>query len=493
MPGVTVVTTTRPAPGTINSQPAGNLFVAGLTERGDTTGVVLIRSMQEYSDLLGARVAYGALYDQLQTFFAEGGQRAYVARVVGASATVGTLTVNDRSGGAGVATVRFDAPNAGAWSTGVSVAVADGSLPNTVKVTVTYGGVTVESYDNLATPAAIVAAFANSNFVRAVDLASATAAPGNNPKITAATPLSAGGDDRGTVVAGDYITALARFDTSLGAGAVAIPGQTSANVGAGIIAHCTATNRRTAILSVAVGSTNAAAKAAANAIRGSAGSEFAGLFYPWVVIPDGSGGTRTISPEGYVAGVRARTFLAATRGPGRAPAGDIAQARFVVGVERSILRAEGDDLNASDVNVIRIIAGTTRLYGWRSLSIDDANYQLLTGREVLNALVVECETALEPFVFRSIDARGQLFAEVEGALRGVIEPYRARGALYERLDPVTLDVIDPGYAVDAGLDVNTATTLAANTLAATMAFRVAPTAELTALIITKVAFDQAVA
>jgi hypothetical protein len=44
------------------------------------------------------------------------------------------------------------------------------------------------------------------------------------------------------------------------------------------------------------------------------------ILYPWVQIPDGVGGIRTISPEGFTAGHRAAAIEAAGEaGPTRAP------------------------------------------------------------------------------------------------------------------------------------------------------------------------------
>jgi hypothetical protein len=250
--------------------------------------------MAEAQTLLGNRVTYGAVYDALQTYFGEGGSRAYIARVVGGAATKGTLTVND---GSAVPTVRFDAQNAGAWSSTLQVQVDAGTQTNTYKVTLLLAGNVVEVHDNLPDPTSAVAAFAASPYVRATNLGSATAAPGNNPATIAATSLSAGNDDRGTVNAAAMVTALAQFGPDLGPGAVAIPGQPSGNVGAGLIAHATA-NRRVALLAAGQGTSVASAVTAAKSLRNTAGADSAGFVHPWVQIPDGAGGLRTISPEG---------------------------------------------------------------------------------------------------------------------------------------------------------------------------------------------------
>jgi hypothetical protein len=484
--GVVVETGARPGASAAFRRPGSTYFVSGLTERGDTANPVLLRSMAEYDEKLGGRVTYGFLYDDLTTYFAEGGERAYVARAVGAGATVGTRTLVDRAG-APLNTLRIDAKNAGAWSANVTVEVQDGAIANTFRILVYLAGELIETYYELTTPAdAATQINARSPLIVATNLGSATAAPNNNPAVLAPAALSAGTDDRASVVAGTYTAALARFGPELGSGIVAIPGQTSAAVGAGLIAHGKA-NRRIVAVAPAVGQTVAAAKAAATALRATAGSEFAGLFYPWLTIPDGAGGSRTIPPEGYVAAMRARAFREA--GPYRAPAGEIAVSKFVTGTEGAVLTAANvNDLADARVNPVRVMAGTVRLYGWRSLSVDEVNYKLLTGRDTLNIVAMRAEAALEQFVHRPVDGRGLLFGEIEAELVAILDPMRAAGGLYEMSDDDG-NRIDPGYVIDSGPSVNTAEVLANNEVRAQVAIRISPAAELITITVTKVAFD----
>ena len=158
-------------------------------------------------------------------------------------------------------------------------------------------------------------------------------------------------------------------------------------------------------------------------------------------------------------------------------------ARFVVGVERELTRAQGDTLDEGHVSAIRTIAGTTRLYGWRSLSSDVDNYALLVGRDVLNTTAYEAEARLEPYVFRTIDGKGRLLASVASTLVGILDPMRAAGGLYERT--VDGQQVDPGYSVDVGPTVNTDAVLAANKVAAVVALRVSPVGTLIDLTIVK--------
>lgn len=483
MPGVIASTQVRSGPVSRAEAPASTFFVVGLTERGRTNTAVVVNSFPEYASEFGARVAYGSVHDAVRTFFEEGGTRAVICRDVGPAATVGNLTLADRAG-IPLSTLRVDAKGAGAWSTGITVAVANGSITDTFRLTISYAatGLPAEVFDNLANPSAAVAAVnAQSKWVTVTDLGSATAAPGNNPAVLAATALSAGNDDRAAVTATTMLARLNALATAgFGAGSVAIPGQPGSTVGAGLIAHARDNNRIALIAGTPTASV-ADIQALAGTLRGADGS-YAGLFYPYIQIPDDLGGTRNISPESYVAAVRARAHE--TEGAWRAPAGAISRSRFVRATVTPISNTEGTALNGQNVSVIRTIANTVQLYGWRSLSTDTANFELLTGRDFLNFLVVEGSKRLEQFVFRTIDVRGHLLGEMAAEMVGLVEPIRLNDGIYALVD-ANGEQLDSGYSVDVGPNVNTPTTLARNEAHVAVAVRIAPTGALIRLLITK--------
>lgn len=485
MPGVNVRTATRSGPVNAAVPAAGRYFVAGILERGRTDAAGKVRSLAELEVMYGARIAAGFVYDDLRTYFEEGGSEAHVVRTVGPAATVGTFSLLDGAG-VPVATVAIDALGAGSWSSRVEVAVVAGSLPGTRKLEVYFDTVgvadakPVESFDNVDTPVTFVTAAEASRYVRARNLGSVTAAPANLPAVRAKVALSAGADDTAGVTAAMLVTALDKFVPGLGAGVVAIPGYPSSSTAAGLKAHAKA-HRRLFLTSVARGATVNDAKNAAAALLAPDG-EYGGLVYPGVRIPGPGGTVKIVAPEGYAAAMRARAHRDA--GPYRAPAGEIARARFVLGPEVELSKADGNSLDEAGVSAIRTIGNSTRLYGWRSLSTDLSNYALLTGRDVLNVLAVEAEDRLEQYVFRSIDGKGQLYGEVEAELIGLVDPMARAGGLFAKVrDDGT--ILDPGYGVDTGPTVNTAAVQNANTVAAVLAVRVSPVGTLIDLTIVK--------
>lgn len=475
MPGVNVTTAARSGPVAPLRAASGQAFFVGQTERGASDVAVRLRSFADYTANFGDRVSYGYLYDTVNTFFAEGGEQCYIGRIVGPAAAKGTVTVNDRAG-TPQPTLKLDAAAPGAWSSNVSVAVANGSLTNTVKLTVTLSGTIVESYDNVTSPSSAVDKFSTSKYVRATNLGSATAAPNNNPAV-GTYALSAGNDDRGNITGTQVDAALNLFTQGLGDGSVSAPG-TGATYQSNLITHAT-NNRRIALLSLSQTSTDSDLTSAVASMN----TEYAGMFGPWVYVSDNAGGQRACPPEGYVAGVRARAH--SLTGAWRAPAGDIAVSRSLIGLVSDWQRTTTDTLNDGRVSAIRTVAGTIRLYGWRSLSQDTNNYYFLSARDVLNRLVVQSEIELEEYVFSPIDGKGQVLSAVNAALVGICQPMSEKGGLFAKY-AADGSPIDPGYSVDTGVSVNPIESLSKNVINAVMLVRVSPTGEVINLTITKV-------
>jgi hypothetical protein len=488
-PGVSVTTATRSAPSSDQHASGSTYFAVGQTERGISTAARHISSLTEFEEFYGGRVSYGALWDSISTFFEEGGSSAYVARVVGASASVSTVTLVDRAG-TPVPTLRIDALGPGAWATGVTVKVEAGDISGTFKITVSYAGTGTmgdEVYPNLPSVSAAVAALTKSAYVRGTDLASATVAPDNLPAIISATALAGGSDDRGSIDTARYTGALALFGKGFGTGAVAIPGQAASAVGTALRDHCVA-NRRIALTAPASGRSISQVigdeVSLANAIGTNTGNgaEYVGFFYPWVKVPDGVGGTRTISPEGFVAACRSRAHESS--GPARPPAGDIGQAVYVVDTETALTEANVDTLNDANVSPIAVISNSLQLYGWKSLSTDSVNYELLTSRDLVNYVAYDIEATSRQFVFRIIDGNGNLFSDMQGSFTGRLELLRLADQFYEKVVDGTR--VDPGYRVDTSTAVNTPASVAQNIAKAAISIRPAPSAELVLVTIAKV-------
>lgn len=478
MPGISITTASRGDAATALPGASGTLFIVGMADRGPTNEAVLVRGLADFVSTFGERTSYSHLYDSIRCYFEEGGVQAYVVRIVGNSAIAGTVVINDRAVDP-VPTLNATATSAGTWSERISVVVAEGSVAGTARVTVLDGDEVAETFNNIDSLETLFKRFAGSSYVKFTNAGSATVAPGNLPA-TGTYHLTAGTDDRGTVIPDNHIKALDYFVDGLGDGAVCIPGLGSL-VHEGLVNHAKE-NRRIAILSSDLDVSRAELIAEASALN----SDAAGLFAPWVTVSDGAGGTRPIPPEGFVAGVRARAHT--NFGPHRAPAGEAGLSNSVAGLYVEYTKDEANALDEAKISVVRRVNNSTRLYGWRSLSNDIINFGYLHHRDVLNRIVVEAEQQLEQYVFAPIDSSGHTLSAINAELVGILEPMRAAGALYERI--VANDIVDPGYFVETGDSINSTASLANNLIRARVSIRVAPLGAMIDLLITKVGLTQ---
>lgn len=484
MPGVYVTTALSTGPSNPVGPTSSAFFIVGIADRGPVDKAVRVQSITDYVSTFGNRSPVsGVLYDQVATFFQEGGSLCYVGRVVGPAATSATLALKDRSAAPGVNTLQVTPKNGpGTWGSEISVAVTDGAVTG-FTLAVYSAGVLVESFPNLPDPATAVQVVGGSAYITLTNLGSATAGPGNNPAVLAATPLAGGTSDRPGVTTA-VVTAVPNllFGKGLGPGAIAIPGYTADLIGPALVAHCVL-NRRIAILAGSATADGNALKNLRSGLQASApgASEYWGIFGPWVTIPDGAG-SRNISPEGYVAGVRARAQT--LEGFWQPPAGARAGARFVIGTAFPVDQTAGAVYAGNGVNSIETYNNTVRLFGWYSGS-DSLDYQLLSARDFLNVIAYQSEIVLDPYVWETIDGRGQLLSAIEGALKGILQPIADADGLFALVNDDG-DVIDPGFSVVVNAAANAAQ-LGSNRIMAAIGVRLSPSAATILIQITKTA------
>jgi hypothetical protein len=490
--GVEVITKTQTGPSTAGPR-SSRFQVAGVTERGPVDANLIVKSLAQFESVFGVRTAYASnIYDTARTYWEEGGTELVVSRAVGDSASAGFLVLEDRAV-APVDTLRIEAASVGAHSAELKVEITDGAVDDTFDFLLTVNDTLVTALRNLASPAALVAALAGNPYVRATTLGSATAAPDNNPAALPATAVSTGADDRADVTNDTLIAALARpvkdlagVSVDIEGSAVAVPGYTADSIGVALIAHAKATGK-IALLAPGVDATPESVGVMGRALITADGS-YGGLFYPHIVVPDGAG-TRTLSPEGYVAAVRSRAHTDV--GFWQAAPGQRAVTRWVLGTSVGVDKTTNNLLAESQVNGLVTVGGRVRLYGWASLSTDKANFALLSARDTLNNITASLRVALEPYVFANVDSKGHLLSAVEAAAYGVLDPIAVAGGFFARLDPDG-EQIDPGYRVIVDETLNTSSSLANNEVRLSVAVRLSPVAALISVEIIKVALTASV-
>ena len=466
MPGVVVTTAVRTGPTSVQVTPTATAFVAGVTSRGPSGSATLISSIAQYEAIYGGYTSLGYTHQTVKTFFEEGGARIYVSRAVGAGSTPATCVLLD--GAVTPATsLTLTATGKGTWA---HSGVLEASIV-IVNTTGFYAEIFLNGakvYTSATYTAATKAEFVDEINNSAVAALYVTAASTGSVIPAAVTKQDfTSGTDGSTVAANDIVVALGSFTYDLGSGAVMAPGfYDNTTVGA-LIANAD-TNHRIAISSVAAGSTAGDAVTDSAAYLGDENSEHLAIYWPWVKVPNGAL-TMTIPPEGFVAARRAA--VQNSRGVFYPYAGEAGAASYVVGLETSVSKEDTDTVDAGNVNAIRIVQGSLRIYGARSMSTDTDNFRFITGQEVLNYVVYLAELNLESLLFQPIDGRKTIFARVASTLVSILDPLAKAGGLFANYD-VNGKEIDPGYSVVVSDALNPVTQLAQGKIVAKVGARV---------------------
>lgn len=475
MPGVVVTTAVRTGPSVANITPSATFFVVGRTERGPTDEALSVTSLADYEEQFGGFVAYGVVHQQMQTFFEEGGSQAYVARVVGASATVGTANLPNSST---TAAITLTAIGAGAWSSNLTAQVVTAGAGFAVKISLS----SILVYNSGECSSATVAVNKiNTSSLASAYVSAAVGAGGGSPVAGGATVTFSAGSDSETPTTSAYTTALGLFTDTVGAGAVAIPGQYGVTIWDALISHCN-TNNRIALCAFGEDATSTGVVSDAAAYANDSHSEHAAFFFPWIQIERAANVLAYISPEGYVAAKRA--LAQNSDGPWRPYAGLMSEASYVLGLKTNISKTTSDDLDEGRVNGLRVINGRVRIYGARSASNDEINFRYITAQEMLNYVVVEAQARLEDLVFSTIDGRQTLFANVKSRLINLLDPIRINGGLYEAFD-ATGRRIDYGYSVVVNEAINPVSQLAGGLIRAKVGIRVSSVGDQIEIAVTK--------
>lgn len=467
MPGVVVTTAVRTGPTNVQVSPTATFFVAGVTERGPEGKAVAVTSIAEYETVYGGYTSSGWVHQTLETFFEEGGARAYVSRVIPDDAVAASLDLDNSSADA---VIVLTASGEGAWANSGGLKASVTNNVTSFKVSVLLGSEVVYTTSSHTNASDAIDEINNS--ATAGLYVTAAAGVGTGLPVTVAASDFTGGANGGAIDDSDLDEALAFFIESYGPGAVAAPGFYSADNYDKLIAHAVA-NGRIALLGFDRDDDVTAAASTAAGYADVSGAEYAAFFYPWVRIPNGTL-TSVIPCEGYVAAKRAKVHNES--GPWSAYAGASTEANFVTVPHVILSGAQETTLVAQAVNPIKLINGTTRIYGARSVSDDTANYRFINGRETLNYIVHEAKSSLEALVFQPIDGRRALFARIAASLTAIMDRIRQAGGVYEATD-ANGKLVDPGYSVQVNDSINPVSQLASGTVKAKVGARISSIGE----------------
>lgn len=437
----------------------GVWFVAGITERGPVGEPVLVSSMAGFIAAFGGRMAASPLYDAVETYFREGGGKAYISRVVGPGAVIATGDLADEESDP---SLTIKAKSAGAWGNDLNVAVIAGDADEVVLV-VSYQGDEVERSPSLADVEAAVAWSASSQWIVVEEDGDLL------PEVDTDVDLTTGADDLASINEGGWATGIAAFPKTLGPGQVSIPGRSTTETHTALLTHAS-THNRVAILDAPDSGVVATIANAASGLQGSDIGRFGAMFGPYAIVPGViPGTTRRVPYSAVQAGLIARMDAV---GSANVPAAGVnGVARYAREAAYTFTEAEYEELNAAGVNMARNVFGQVRTYGYRSLADPLGLWVQFSSSRLRMQIQAEAMDLAEAFVFAQIDGRGRKLAELAGALTGLLLRHYEQGALYG-------ETPDEAFRVDVGSEVNTPESLQAGEVRAVMAVRMSPFGEL---------------
>lgn len=475
-PGVNVTTRDTAPPSNVPTD-VGTGFMIGITESGPTlpTNDDLVQNMDGFTARYapsGRTFAAGiTMHDSAEEFFAQGGSRLFIGRVVGPAAKAATVSLLDAAAGAALTVT---ASSVGAYGNSIDVRV-DTHVENPDIATGYYrltlisevDGSIIDSSPDLNSPSGAITWAMGSAVSITAGTSSVNPAPGTFD-------LATGADDTVGIADSDWQDAVDSLGTALGPGILFAPGATTGTI-YNILAEGALTGTRVAFFDGADTANANTLIAAVKAVVDSSlkRSRFGGMFVPWLVVPGLTTGTvRKVPPTPAVVG-RFAANMAAGYSANQPAAGELGRLETVLDYGQTYSDADLMKLNANGVNVIRDIYGVTKVYGWRSTAdpVNDPRWVALSNSIMHRQIAAQCQQVGERFIFRQIDGQGRLLGEFGGALSGeVFMPLFLAGSLYGA-------TAQAAYNVDIGPGVNTPETIANNELHAIASIKMAPFGE----------------
>lgn len=513
-PAVIIRTETNPPP---RSSPTdtGPAFLAGKSTTGPTALVTendAVLSLAQWVDRYGggsvtnARLSYSPVYDWVETFFRNGGNRLYFARVVGAAPVNASISLAGTSG----ATLVVTANEPGEfYNTTYKVSVTNGSDASHRYVKLTAGSAHPSGTDTVLAQSANLttrdeaAGQVLTDPVLGFSVTITVGAGSGLPVVAAGTALAGGTDDQTTADAANVTAALAKFGPDLGPGQVVAPdfAGTSA-VQLALLAHAASMTasgaERHAICDTTDTTTKSTVTTLASTLQGTTNASYGELWHPWVTVaPFAAGGADRRVPASALVCARLADTDARFH-PNRAAAGikdGVGVARWATGVGATYARvpqgaSDADDLSNAGVNLIILRRGQVVLY-------DDLTLVSPTGAEANYLHAPNARYRMWTVARAFAIGEGEQFDQINRdniatfgiRLEGILKADYIAGILVPDDD-------DPRPATAYNVDVttpNTPETMQAGELNANLAVRPARSARIININITAVSLTESVA
>src|SRR5438105_8437163 len=226
---------------------------------------------------------------------------------------------------------------------------------------------------------------------------------------------------------------------------VTAPGQADPAIQDAVISHCENNKYRFAILD----SAEELGKDGIAKMPKPRDSQYAAVYFPWILVYDPEKGNIFVPPSGHVAGIYARSD--SERGVHKAPANEIV--RGALGLKYTISRPEQDFLNPRGINCIRNMGDRgIRVWGARTVS-SDPSWRYINVRRLFLMIEQSIEIGTQWVVFEPNDEA--LWQRVSRNITAFLLRIYDSAALMGKTPAAAFDVkcdaeTNPPEVVDAG-------------------------------------------
>lgn len=397
--------------------------MVGIAPNGDTTKAVLVTSWTEYIEKFAFGVSTPFTTNSMLSyavygFFQNGGSLLYVVRVVGSGAKKATVTDSTSK-------LKFTAKSEGEWGNKIKVTITANSsdTENPFTISVYYGADLVERFPVSASAEAsnyYLDTVNNNSMYIDIDASTSGATLG----AVADAALTDGTDDISNIKDTTYETALNMFDKVHNLAGIAIPGQTSTNVIAKLIAY---TKGKPILPVFDIPSSFEVVSEILTFVNTNYKGKDIGVYGPNIKVIDplsATGKVKEIPPSGHILGAIARTID--QKGEWFAPAGTDAVLKGVVGVAAEFTDEERGKLNDAGVNVILVKPNYGPvIWGARSMS-SDSKLKYVSNLTLDYSIRREINDAMQRFEFRNNNE--SLWVDIAAEISGIMETKRLAGA-----------------------------------------------------------------
>lgn len=407
-----------------------NAAFLGTAERGPTSPVA-VSNWGQYTSLFGALNTTHDLGYAVYHFFANGGQLAYVARVIDSSAVTATSDIQGTPAvGAAASIWTLTAKSPGVWGNSLTVDyVFDSTTLTTPSGTpkfnkntlftavVKLNGVQVEEWSGLSvdpeknryitTVLNLYSSYVTTSSVSVVAadaLLTITGLTSSNFVVTKT--FISGSDGSGSIGSANWATTLNTYDTNNEALLFNLVGQTSSTIVNNAITKMINRGNSFLIIDSALGSTTKSSLS--SAVSGYTQSSYAAVYGPALKMYDptktGAAAIRDTFAGGAVVGAFTRSEVA--RGVAKAPAGYGLDLRNVFGLVATLTEAEQGSLYKTEqMNVFSIVPGVGVIINGARTQARNTSDKFITVRRSLNFLKQTLREKTTFAMFEPNDAR----------------------------------------------------------------------------------------